>query len=313
MENRAHAIAAGVFTLVLIVALAVGAFWLGGGTITGEPYDLITDASVVGLNSGDTVRLRGVEVGQVESIRFDASDPRLIRVRILVNPDVRVMEGTHGTIRYAGLSGSTYVDLDFPNSAVHLLKTSATAPATVPLSATGMAQLTQNAEDLMKAMKQTLQRVDGILTPETTKNIAQLVTRLNDASAAITTLTRDLQPAAHHIDSVITNANALLESSQSTVHDLDTLIVGANANGGAIDAIRAGALSTGQAAREVERALVHETLPRVDMLAERLSRTSDSLDQLLDVIQTQPQSFIFGLPRPKPGPGESGFQPTTRR
>jgi len=70
MENRAHAIAAGIFVLVLALALVAGAFWIGGGTIRGVPYDLLTQASVAGLSAGAPVRLRGVEVGQVQSIAF---------------------------------------------------------------------------------------------------------------------------------------------------------------------------------------------------------------------------------------------------
>jgi phospholipid/cholesterol/gamma-HCH transport system substrate-binding protein len=311
MENRAHALAAGVFVLVLAVTLVGGAFWLGGGATTqGVPYDLITQDSVAGLSTGAPVRLRGVDVGQVQSVGFDPSDPRRVRVRVLVDPKVRVMEGTHGTISYLALSGSAYIELDYPDTASRTLRTSADAPARIPMRASGLAQLTDAGEELVESARQTLHNVDAVLTPETARNVAQLVAHLNEASKEVMILTRDIQPAARHIDTVVTNLNDLLQSTRTTVRNVDSLIAGASARGGALDAVRESALSTGEAARDIDRALIYETLPRVDVLAERLSRTSDSLTQLLQQVRNQPQSFIFGLPRPSPGPGEPGFQRT---
>ncbi len=313
MENRAHAIAAGVFVLVLALTLVGGAFWLGGASTRGVPYDLITQASVAGLSTGAPVRLRGVEVGQVQSIGFDPSDPRRVRVRALVDPKAQIMEGAHGTISYLALSGSAYVELDYPDTASRILRTSVDAPAEIPMRASGLAQLTDAGEELIQEFRQTLHHVDAVLTPETTRNVAQLTAHLNEASKDVTILTRDLQPAARHIDTVVTNLNDLLQSTRTTVRDVDSLIAGASARGGAIDAVRESALSTGQAAHDIDRALVYETLPRIDMLAERLSRTSDSLTQLLQQVHNQPQSFLFGLPRATPGPGEPGFQHTERK
>jgi phospholipid/cholesterol/gamma-HCH transport system substrate-binding protein len=313
MENRAYSIATGAFVLVLAVSLFVAAFWLGGGTIRGVPYDLISEASVAGLSTGAPVELRGVEVGEVQSIGFDPSDSHRVRVRVLVDPNVHLMEGTHATISYVGLSGTGYVELDYPDGASHTLETSDATPAEIPMRASGLAQLTEEGGELIKKVTGTVERVNDLLTPETSRNIAQLAARLNDAAASVTVLTRDLQPAAKHLDRVIADADTLLQSIHTGVGHVDALVLSAGAPGGAIDAIREGALSTSRAARDVDKALIYDTLPRIDLLAERLSRTSDSLNQLLQQVQAEPQSLIFGLPRSAPGPGEPGFQQTARK
>jgi phospholipid/cholesterol/gamma-HCH transport system substrate-binding protein len=252
-------------------------------------------------------------VGQVQTIGFDPSDPHLVRVRVLVDPKARVMEGTHGTISYVALAGTAYVELDYPNTATRILRTSASTPAELPLRASGLAELTDSGEKLVQAASETLHRIDAVLTPETTQNISHLVAHLNEASEGITVLARDLQPAARHIDGVVGNLNGLLQSTRTAARDIDSLIVGASAPGGALDAVRESALSTGHAAHDIDRALINEALPRIDTLAESLSRTSDSLTQLVQQVQNQPQSLIFGLPRPIPGPGEPGFQYTERK
>lgn len=307
MENRAHAIAAGVFVLVFTAALWAGASWLGGATIRGVPYDLVTEASVAALSKGTPVKLRGVEVGQVEQLGFDPADSRRVLVRILVDPHIRFPEGTRGTISAQGLAGSSYVELDYPDGALGTLQSSEGEVTTIPLRGSQFAQLTGSTQELMKRFTQTLRLVDGVLTPETTRNAQQLIARLNEAAAGMIALTTELQPAARRLSKVLGDADTLVQSIRPTVVDFDTLIVAANSQGGAIDAIRAGALNTGEAAHDLDRALVSETLPRVNLLVDRLSRATDSLNEVLLQVQNQPQSLIFGLPPPIPGPGEPGF------
>jgi phospholipid/cholesterol/gamma-HCH transport system substrate-binding protein len=308
MENRAYAIATGTFVLLLAVLLSASAIWLSSKRMRGASYDLITEASVAGLSVGAPIRLRGVEVGEVQQIGFDPEDQRRVRVRALLDSIVRLPEGTRGSISYLGLSGTGYVELDYPDSASGTLSTSAAVPARIPLRASGLTQLTADADRLVETFSETLGRVNGVLTPENSRNLSQFVARANEAAAAVGVLTRELQPAARDADHFIGKAGELVQTVQSTARDADALIVAANSRGGAVDAIRDGALSTGQAARRLQYALVTETLPRFDVLAERLSRATDSLDQLLRQLQNEPQSLVFGLPSPTPGPGEPGFR-----
>jgi len=311
MENRAYAIATGAFVLLLAALLAASAIWLSGTRMHGAPYDLITEVSVAGLSTGAPVRLRGVEVGQVEEIGFDPADQRQVRVRTLLDPNIRVPEGTYGSLSYLGLSGTAYVELDYADSASRTLHTSAALPARIPLRASGLTQLTDGADRLLKTFNDTLQRVNGVLTPETRRNVSQFIAHANEAAAGVTALTQEFRASARHADRVLGHADGLVQTVQSTARDADALLIAANSRGGTMDALRDGARSTGQAARTVEHALVSETLPRFDVLTERLSRATDSLDQLLQQIHNQPQSLVFGLPPPTPGPGEPGFRQTT--
>jgi phospholipid/cholesterol/gamma-HCH transport system substrate-binding protein len=71
MENRSYTVGAGLFVLLLIALLIGGILWFDErGHLRGVPYDLISNSSVTGLTVGATVRLRGVEIGQVQSIRL---------------------------------------------------------------------------------------------------------------------------------------------------------------------------------------------------------------------------------------------------
>ena len=73
MENRAHAIAAGLFTILLTAGVVFAAMWFSGETYEKAVYLLESRLPVTGLNVQSAVRFRGVDVGKVESIEFDAN------------------------------------------------------------------------------------------------------------------------------------------------------------------------------------------------------------------------------------------------
>ncbi len=116
MESRAHALAAGLFVLVLLGLLSAAAVWLTGSHFNGLPYDLITEHSVAGLSPGAMVRLRGVAVGRVQGIGFAPEDRRLVRVRVVVDAHDPLMVGTYAMLASQGLSGNEYVELNFPRT-----------------------------------------------------------------------------------------------------------------------------------------------------------------------------------------------------
>ncbi len=307
MENRAFAIATGASVLILTALLLLGAFWLGGGNRTGVPYDLVSQASVAGLSTGAPVRFDGVEVGQVQSIGLDPSDPRRVRVRVLLDPKLHLMQGTQATVLFLGISGSAYVELGYPASSSQPLESSAAAPARIPMQPGGLDELVRNGNRLIQQLSGTLHRVDALVSPQNAQQLSQLLARFDAAADGVNSLTHQLLPAARRLDVDLADADQLVNSTRSTVRDFDSVILDANAPGGTLDALRSAALKTGNAAHSVNAALVDGTLPRLDELAERLAITTDSLNVFLQQLQNQPQSLIFGRPRGIPGPGEPGF------
>jgi phospholipid/cholesterol/gamma-HCH transport system substrate-binding protein len=312
VENRAYAIATGVFVLLMGALLCGAVFWLSGGAPRGLPYDLITEDSVAGLAKGAQVKLRGVEIGEVKSIGFDPQNRRLVRVRALLDPRVPLMVGTQASQKSAGISGSDYVELNYPDSATRALETSRSSPATIPLRTSDFGQLTDSGDQVLQSLQDTLHRVDAVLTPELAQHVGQLVTQLNQAAVQITLLGHDLRPAAQRLAPLLDDTRDTVRTARTALQDADTLVVQVRARVNTLDTLRETLHDTGDAVRDVHHALVDETLPRVDSLADRLSGTSDTLDQLLIELQNQPQSVIFGLPPPRPGPGESGMRTASK-
>ena len=75
MENKAHALAAGAFVLLVAALLVALAVWLTREAGELRIYEVSTRDAVTGLQSQASVRFRGVKVGKVAAIGFDPQSP----------------------------------------------------------------------------------------------------------------------------------------------------------------------------------------------------------------------------------------------
>ena len=112
MENRAHALAAGLFVMVLSMALIATASWFTGDTGTRDKYLVVSESPVTGLNAQATVRYRGVTVGKVENISLDPNNHRVILIRIAVDKNVPLNTKAYAQLGYQGLTGLAFVQLN---------------------------------------------------------------------------------------------------------------------------------------------------------------------------------------------------------
>ena len=85
MENKSHAMAAGAFVLVLLSLLVGLAVWLTRDTSVQRIYELSSKEAVTGLQAQASVRFKGVNVGKVTAIGFDAQTPGNVLIRIAID------------------------------------------------------------------------------------------------------------------------------------------------------------------------------------------------------------------------------------
>ena len=133
MENRSHALMAGIFTLVLLAAAAVVAIWIGRDRTQLQPYEIVSATAVSGLNSQSTVRYQGVPVGKVQSLALNPDKPGQVRIRIGVAPSTPITESTWAELGVQGVTGLANVELRDDGSSLKRLTSTAAEPAAIPL------------------------------------------------------------------------------------------------------------------------------------------------------------------------------------
>lgn len=287
MENRAHALAAGLFTLVFAAALIAAGLWFRRDDIRFAQYIVTTSRSVTGLRVEAPVRYRGVDVGRVESIRIGPVAFGRIDVRIGVQEDTPITRSTYAQLGYQGVTGLAYVSLDDDGTSSERLKPGDGEPPRIEMRPS----IFDSGLDLVASVRELSNRLSELLSPENRRLVTRSLAGIELASRETAQLAERLQPGAEKLFAEIGALSRKLEERSQ-----------------AFDRMAASLEEVGVAARSFN----DETLPRFNALVEQLNRDTRALDRVLNAVGENPQSFVFGAPRGKPGPGEAGFRDGAR-
>jgi len=302
MENQSHSLVAGLFVIVLIIAAIAGALWLGpakGPRLL--PVDLVTRHSVVGLKADAAVRYRGVDIGRVESIAFDPAQFGQIRVRVGVDPAAPLTQSTFAKLSYQGITGVAFIQLD---DAVDKKSTSLVLSSAKVAQLELQASFLERAEDDLRGvvLKATsvAARLDELLGEQNQRRLMALVDTFQRTLNSYDTLARNLEPTVRAVPALVQRAQGTVESVSRLADDVDQKLE-------VLDALSTTAKELGATTDDLHR----NTLPRVNAVLDDVALDARELKRALHQVDARPQSFIFGLQPPAPGPGERGFMEAT--
>lgn len=314
MENKAHAIAAGLFTLLLIVALIAAAFWIRGEPIGHDNYVLHTRGSVTGLNVQAPVRYRGVEVGKVESIGFDPADARTILVGIAVMSGTPLTQSTYGELAAQGITGLSYVQLGDDGKKPELRNPGDPEQARIELRPSFMDRVSDSGEQLVARVGELARRMDAWLADENRQQVLKTLAALEAAARGVTAVSESVQASVKSAPELAQQAGTTLRNADQLMADLRGLTakLGDRAQvldriGASAERISASVEQLGATGTALGASASRETMPRLNQLLEELNRNSRNLDRLITDLSDHPSSLVFGKSAPKPGPGEPGF------
>lgn len=300
MENRAHALAAGLFTLLLGLGVVAVAAWFSGDTVETTNYMLVSTHPVSGLNVQAAVRFRGVTVGKVVSINFNPREPRKIQVEISVRSDTPLTQGTYGQLGSQGVTGLAYVILDDDGKSPQPLVGDGENLARIDVRPSFMDSISNSGQELIENFGVVAKRVNTLLSEDNQKHLVSAVRNLDQMSGRIATLATTLDPAVKALPGLAGDAGVALKRA-------DALMANLNQRVEAIERAARGAERLTDSGAALSDAMLNETLPRMNQLADELQRTARGVERALNDLDEQPHSLIFGRNPLPPGPGEPGF------
>ena len=320
MENRAHALAAGIFVVLLSALLLALAAWLTRDTGQRDVYEISTRESLTGLAPQAPVRYRGVDIGKVDTIGFDRKTTGNVLIRLQVDSAAPITTDTFATLGFQGVTGLSFVQLDDTGKAATRLVPNDDAPPRIPLQPGFLAKLQDKGEKILDQVEQATAKINQVLADPNQKRLASALDNVGQAAASVsqlsTTMTAILNaqfgPTRVNIPEFVKNADAALVSLRGTSDAAKTAVaeIGKtaqrlNAKDGPVDRLAEGAQGLSHAADSFNAA----TLPRINRATEDTSRAVRQLSRAVIGINDNPQSLIFGAGPAQPGPGEAGFTP----
>ncbi|QGZ60429.1 MlaD family protein [Paraburkholderia acidisoli] len=312
MENKPHAFWAGLFTIGLLVVIAATVLFFSADHAVRVPYDMISRTSVTGLYPDAAVRYRGLDVGKVQSIRFDPGRPGEIRIRILVDQKAPMTRSTFGTLALQGVTGIAFVQLDDNGVDLSPLASSDKHVAELPLRPGLLDQLQRRGDALLNKLDHIAGDVDDMLNEDNRKQLMATVASLQQAASSVNALAQQLEPTTSKLPGAVTDLQHTLQSTNQLITSVNRPDgpFQTNLNKAGTAAAQAGAAlaSIDASVQELSARVGYDTLPRVDSLTDDVRSAMRSVDRAAGTFSTSPRSVLFGgAPQPAPGPGEPGF------
>jgi len=300
MENKSHALTAGLFTLLLLAAAIWIALWFNRDDTDYLPYQLATKQSIPGLNPQAAVRYRGLDVGKVEDITFDPTVPGQILIQIRVRPDTPVTRSTYGTLSYQGVTGIAAVELNDDGNDPQPLPTSETRIARIEMRGGLLNALQDRGLAILDQAEALTARLNEFASQQNQQAILDAFNNVSEAAKALQAIPGQLQPGLDRLPRVMGEAEKSLSALTTLLQDLDRVANNLDDQEGALAKISEAAERVRSVAEEVER----EAIP----LATDARRSLRNLDRTLDNFNSG-SGLLFGPRGPgrPPGPGEEGF------
>jgi phospholipid/cholesterol/gamma-HCH transport system substrate-binding protein len=208
----------GLFVLVGLSVLAAGIFYVTGAGTIGPKYRLITYLpEVSGLSNGAPVRLDGVEVGNVESIRLAPRTPGKVReknrnievvMRVSKQYEKDILTDSAASLVTEGLLGNRYVNLSLGITGVPL-KDGQEVPGTEE-----------------KAMKEVVERSADLLgnLQALSENVQDLITGVKQGKGSLGKILTD-DKAYNHLNGILAKGDAMLANVQAGQGTIGKLMV----------------------------------------------------------------------------------------
>lgn len=303
MENKAHALAAGAFVLLVAALLVALAVWLTREAGELRTYEVSTRDAVTGLQSQASVRFRGVKVGKVADIGFDPSNPGQVLLQLELDANAPITRSTYATLGYQGLTGIAFVQLDDSGESREPLPTVAGQAPRIPMRPGLMEQWSRQGERILGQLEETTRRVNQLLASENQQALRKSLDAIAQAATAVPPAMRQAGESFQSMREAAGSVSASAAQVRKAADDYARLALRLQQPGGTLDQLQQGVgalASTGQAVQQTSLVRLNRTIEEAGRTARQVGRAAATLDE-------NPQALIYGPPRATPGPGEPGF------
>ena len=310
METRANHFIVGAFVLGLIAAAFGFVHWMGRQDLTADVtrYRILFHGSVAGLRPAGDVLFNGIKVGKIDTVAIYAPDPRQSEVMVSVQKGVPVREDSLASIAQVGITGLSAVQISAgtPNQPLATIK-----------QKNGFADIKTNAAlsgSVMDAMPELLANVNAFFV-RLNQLVASNEDTLQKSLASLASFTAVLDSNKDELDKTLNNVNAITESFrtaaarlQSTIERIDgdlseddeSIVVQAKKTMVALRGIAEKLNKTIDGNAEKLTQTATHSFQELAQLAKDGRRVVRGLDRLLEKVDRDPQSLLFGSTTVKP-------------
>jgi phospholipid/cholesterol/gamma-HCH transport system substrate-binding protein len=304
METRSHYAIVGAVVVALSIAMFAAVVWLANFSgATDKRFDIFFKQSVNGLAIGSPVAFNGVPVGKIEEIKLLPDTPQFVRVRISINKDVPVLQGTTAAVEGVGFTGVSQIQLSGAmQGADPITKKGPYGVPVIPPRVGGFGAILASAPELLSNVSRLTERLAEVLDPANRKSFAGILSNTEKVTGALAERAPEIAQTVvearetlkvatatlKRIDALAGSADTLLrEDGKPLVSDLRRTITAAEKTLLRLDAV-AGAAQPGL------DTLNAETLPEANRLLRDMQDLTQQLGAVAAKLDEDPAGALIG-------------------
>ena len=314
METRSNYVMVGAVTMALLVGVLLFIVWLAGlSNKQTRCFDIYFAQGVGGLNKGSNVTFSGVPVGQIQQISLLPSRPEFVWVRIEVDDQTPVLQGTSAQIKGVGFTGVSEIQLDGAiKGAPPITQIGPQGCPVLPATSSGLGALLNSAPELIERIQRLTERLTELLSDKNKNSISDILENIDTTTRVLAERAPDLADAI--ADARIAVRQAGIASQRiAALSDSTNRLVNEQGRPAAEDLRRS--LAAVQAATENLNAMITDarpgvqnfsksTLPEVNRMVSDLRELTQSLNAVTERVNQQGIGGTLGpekLPDYNPG------------
>jgi phospholipid/cholesterol/gamma-HCH transport system substrate-binding protein len=304
----------GAVTVALLIGTLLFIVWLAGlSNKTTKCYDIYFAQGVGGLNKGSNVSFSGVPVGQVTKISLLPNRPEFVWVRVEVDQQTPVLQGTSAQIHGVGFTGVSEIQLTgAERGRPPIEQTGPQGCPVIPATSGGISALLNSAPELIDRIQRLTERLTELLSDKNQNSISDILENIDattaelrkhapemgDTIAEIKIASHNAGLAANNVAALSDNANKLVNGpGRQSIENLNQAIISAKQSADNLNAVISDA-------RPGVQNFSKETLPEANRLVHDLRQLTQSLQAVSNRVNQQGIGGALGpekLPDYKPG------------
>ena len=222
MEREANYVAVGAF-IVLVVAMAViFVLWYTNARDRREYdlYEIYFTGSVSGLDRGSPVRYLGVDVGRVRRLSIDPKDASRVAAEVEIDESAPISSATRASLGLQGVTGLLFINLKEGSDIdrTQPLKKGARYPV-IESVASDLDVFIESLPELMSKANALLERVSRVLSDENLAGLAQTITSLRAATAALPQTSANVAKLVDQMNATVLEIHGAAQSLRGISED----------------------------------------------------------------------------------------------
>lgn len=242
MERNANFIVVGLFSILSLLFLAGFIFWLGKYGIDEEKYDnykTYVSESVAGLKTSSPVKLKGLDVGFVETVKIDGDNPERVEIRFKVEKTTPIKTDSIVVLNSQGIAGVGFLEIKGgTNNAPFLKNVDKSTCPNIKSEPSMFSKFTDKADLILNNLTATIAKVDRLASEKNIDNVslsldnfAQISTELKDNRKEFTSMIQgakgvedNANKTLDYITKVAQKSDTVLDETKNTVQESSAFV-----------------------------------------------------------------------------------------